>query len=445
MIIKMFYAKKVHGYLDFAIHFNEDMSFLTGGNGSGKTTALKLISALLTPNFQELLFIPFERASIEVVYKQEIIHIHAETFDNKVRLQISNCPEDLVLPRFTEDEEEFYTNKPGGKEEAITEISRKFADHPVIVNISKIPSPIFLGLERKREDPPKEAGNYYYERERVHRANAARIRARRLIRGSLGISLMETELLVQDAYRRMRRAEESYSTRLRDSILLSAFQYTEFDYEYPDIIKNAWLQKGSVLKRKQEIKEALSKIGITDSRLSSEVDTFFNRLTQLFERIQSQGDHFSIELLTNKAQIERIAKVVEVIDDHKSKIDRVFRPINEFLSTINSFFKDSNKKLTVDTVGQLVVDRPNGKGCTVEGLSSGERQILVIFAHAFFNRHSEHSNVFIIDEPELSLHLRWQEQFAKTILEISPQTQFIMATHSPEIVGENKHKAVKCR
>ncbi|HDS1803257.1 TPA: ATP-binding protein [Pseudomonas putida] len=227
--------------------------------------------------------------------------------------------------------------------------------------------------------------------------------------------------------------------------MLSAFQYTEFDYEYPDIIKNAWLQKGSVLKRKQEIKEALSKIGITDSRLSSEVDTFFNRLTQLFERIQSQGDHFSIELLTNKAQIERIAKVVEVIDDHKSKIDRVFRPINEFLSTINSFFKDSNKKLTVDTVGQLVVDRPNGKGCTVEGLSSGERQILVIFAHAFFNRHSEHSNVFIIDEPELSLHLRWQEQFAKTILEISPQTQFIMATHSPEIVGENKHKAVKCR
>lgn len=41
MIIKSFYAEGVYGYLDFAMEFNSDISFITGGNGSGKTTALK--------------------------------------------------------------------------------------------------------------------------------------------------------------------------------------------------------------------------------------------------------------------------------------------------------------------------------------------------------------------------------------------------------------------
>lgn len=43
--------------------------------------------------------------------------------------------------------------------------------------------------------------------------------------------------------------------------------------------------------------------------------------------------------------------------------------------------------------------------------------------------------IFIIDEPELSLHLGWQEIFVKTIIDASPDTQFILATHSPTIVG----------
>ena len=43
--------------------------------------------------------------------------------------------------------------------------------------------------------------------------------------------------------------------------------------------------------------------------------------------------------------------------------------------------------------------------------------------------------IFIVDEPELSLHLGWQEIFVRSITEASPKTQFILATHSPTIVG----------
>ncbi|WP_411052969.1 AAA family ATPase [Tritonibacter sp. SIMBA_163] len=42
--------------------------------------------------------------------------------------------------------------------------------------------------------------------------------------------------------------------------------------------------------------------------------------------------------------------------------------------------------------------------------------------------------MFIIDEPELSLHLQWQAKFVAAVLDSSTNTQFIMATHSPTVI-----------
>lgn len=52
MRIISFKGQEVFGYLDFDIKFNSDISFLIGSNGSGKTTVLQLIRALLTPSFK---------------------------------------------------------------------------------------------------------------------------------------------------------------------------------------------------------------------------------------------------------------------------------------------------------------------------------------------------------------------------------------------------------
>lgn len=48
-------------------------------------------------------------------------------------------------------------------------------------------------------------------------------------------------------------------------------------------------------------------------------------------------------------------------------------------------------------------------------LSSGERQIFVLITHLFFNPAIGRENVLLIDEPELSLHLKWQRQFVTAI------------------------------
>ena len=83
MIVKGFYAEGVFGYLDFKIDFNQDVSFLVGGNGSGKTTALKLMNALVNPNFKELVQIPFKKCELVVSQDKVDKTITATRYDGE--------------------------------------------------------------------------------------------------------------------------------------------------------------------------------------------------------------------------------------------------------------------------------------------------------------------------------------------------------------------------
>jgi len=63
--IKRFQAKGIYGYIDIDLRFYKELTFLYGLNGSGKTTALKLMMALLEPSLAPLLSIPFETAEVQ--------------------------------------------------------------------------------------------------------------------------------------------------------------------------------------------------------------------------------------------------------------------------------------------------------------------------------------------------------------------------------------------
>ncbi len=43
-------AEKIYGHMDFDIKFNPNLTFLVGINGSGKTTVLRSLSALISPS-----------------------------------------------------------------------------------------------------------------------------------------------------------------------------------------------------------------------------------------------------------------------------------------------------------------------------------------------------------------------------------------------------------
>lgn len=293
----------------------------------------------------------------------------------------------------------------------------------------------------RRTDCEKPNNDYFLEREawlNIRKNNITR--DKKIIEGSIGSGLMEIELLVKNAYKYIRDLEVEQTQVLRNQILVSSFKYLNFNENELFNISISKNERRKLLKRESEIKKALINIVDFDSSINEEVDLFFKKLNSMFDGMSSENK-YKIEFLLDKAQIERMYKIVDIIDEHKSRNDDYYKPINDFLSTINKFYQDSGKRLEIDTVGQLVVKIPDGKESTIESLSSGERQLLVIFAHSYFNQ----SNIFIIDEPEVSLHLGWQEKLADNIFLANTESQFILATHSPEIIAGNKNKAVGCR
>lgn len=449
MKLKSFSAKGVYGYLDFKIDFNPDLTFLVGVNGSGKTTILRLTQALLTPAFRDLLTLPYLHASIVYEDKCKTFEIVAEKTDGKLKLRVSSIESELSMPTIGEDELDYLLSResPGG--DLFEEYQRKYSDHEVFQFISKIDAPVVLGLERTHRTAPPAARDFYFEGERILSNKARRgLRARRVVQGSLAAGLMETQVLVQDTYRRLRRIEDEYSQRLRETIMLSAFQYSDFSFpaENAESLLPDWAEQRKIRQRKGEIETALSNIGVSGDNIKMVLERFFMRLEDLFQSIgRMEKPSINIEWVINKAQIDRVSELIRIIDSHKSKVDKLFSPINTFIKNVNSFYEDSEKSLSIDTVGQLAILRPDGAMASIDALSSGERQLLIIFAHLLFNEYGNRSNVFIIDEPELSLHLRWQERFVENALEVSPNTQLILATHSPEIVGGYDKKAITVR
>jgi len=86
---------------------------------------------------------------------------------------------------------------------------------------------------------------------------------------------------------------------------------------------------------------------------------------------------------------------------------------------------------------QVITDENQQLGLTL--LSSGEKQLLVLLTECLLQQ--KRPWVYIADAPELSLHVEWQCKLIDALLRVNPNSQVIMATHSPDIVGHYDTRA----
>lgn len=444
MKLLRFKATDVHEYMNFDIDFNTDVNFLIGSNGSGKTTAIKIIQAILAPSIIDILSITFSECQLDIERNGKVSSIKVSRRTNKNELIISYGNEEHKLS-FSEQllREVLYAGRESAKNSSI-EIDT-LSDNSVFDKISKLPTPIFLGVERKNESSS-------YSPRAYREAYINESRGRQIVKGLLGNAILETQLMIQDSYKGIRNQEQKQSSVLRDSILKSSFKFSSFNPDDFGSSDKKWLQASQLVSKKKDINRALSKILSVDDSLSSEVNSFFDSLEKLLYELRNSGDDagFNLNWLMNQAQINRISDLVDIIDSYDSKIEAINKPLSEFVSIINRFFEDSQKSISIDPVGRIIVNiNKTRKNLTLDCLSSGERQLLIIIANVLFNKYSHsfstRKSVIIIDEPELSLHMRWQEMFSDVILNSNPNTQFILATHSPDIVGELTNKCIKVR
>lgn len=103
-------------------------------------------------------------------------------------------------------------------------------------------------------------------------------------------------------------------------------------------------------------------------------------------------------------------------------------------------FFNKDKIFSLTAKNELIMKVPGGNLDLVE-LSSGEKQMIILLGQMYISNRKP--VIYIADEPEVSLHVKWQEKLVDALLIINPKAQFLLATHSPDIIGRRKDFALK--
>lgn len=131
----------------------------------------------------------------------------------------------------------------------------------------------------------------------------------------------------------------------------------------------------------------------------------------------------------NRVVAHFLVKLIELYE--KQQQDE--KDIREFVQVCNDGYL-SGKRLVYDDVAFAVyIEQDNGvervQPVSMQSLSSGEKQIISLFSHLYLGDRSDF--IVIIDEPELSLSVPWQQRFLPDILKRA--NGLIAVTHSPFI------------
>ncbi len=114
-----------------------------------------------------------------------------------------------------------------------------------------------------------------------------------------------------------------------------------------------------------------------------------------------------------------------------------------YLDIVNDLLINKNVYLNESNILSARMD--NGTALPLDRLSSGEKQILIIFYLLLFK--AKNGSLVIIDEPEISLHVAWQQSLGKTFSDIARLRglHIIVATHSPQVIHDKWDMSVELR
>jgi len=104
---------------------------------------------------------------------------------------------------------------------------------------------------------------------------------------------------------------------------------------------------------------------------------------------------------------------------------------NRLTNALNNLFEET-KKIAVFNEDEIEIRLSNGKAISYRSLSSGERQVVFIFLKIING--SVDNSLILMDEPEISLHLSWQEKLLTEITKVNDSSQIVIVTHSPAMV-----------
>lgn len=407
----------------------ENITILHGQNGVGKTTILKMIDDLFNRNLISLFSYSFESFSVSLSNgkavkiarseKQEQPALHFSLYDPNKTPRKGN-PKPIIIQKHDLNNRRHY---PMSMIEAFVPFLDRVAPDKWINRNTGELMQLNDVLIRFRDELPLA----FYDEGIEEKSK----------------QIFEFLNPIQTHFIQTQRlfVEEAESNRYKDKTSKSTkTTIEEYSNEMSILIKEAIREAGTLSSSlDRTFPNKILSTPIPTDVTEETVREKYNEQMEYRKRLMLAG------LIDDEAESDFLRK--EKLDSHDLKVlwhylsdvDKKFNLYNQLLKKIELFVSiiDSRfqyKKINVNKDGGFTFKSNAGKPIPLKSLSSGEQHELVLAFRLIFK--VEPQSLILIDEPELSLHVTWQQKFLDDIKEISnlSKLDFLIATHSPSIV-----------
>ena len=427
--IESFKITKLWGYRDINLTFNDDVNILIGPNGSGKTTILTLLHSILSLDLIGLLNVNFEHAEIHLrnLKDSSVLRIVKVNAANRLlQIQLDEKTEgidteSIIGRRFAEhhkwlEKGNTLPRRPPERFVRRTMISEKFYDE-----LTTLVPIIWLPINRHLPTTTNEEERYT----RTYSSESPDTRLSQLIENDLSRYCAALNAQLSERYQKFERQ------------VLSAILYNKDHDQLHSLPPSLPTET-----ERAQLSGAFEAAGLLDGPMQSKIDDHFAAAEKVVERIH-EGKKIGIELedILVVPLIQRTQAMVEYAAKLEEDREGIFAPLRLYEKIVNSFLDD--KFVEVDESGELKINLPSLSApaeLDPKNLSSGEKQMLILLTEALLQ--VDEPIVYIADEPELSLHVTWQEKLLESLVKLGGQKQIIVATHSPDIVGKFRDNVI---
>lgn len=431
MYIESLEIKGLYGHFNKMLHFKKDCTLLVGINGSGKTTILKIINWLLTPSIAELSATKFDIIRMDFFHDNVHYQIQCEQANKELIYSLTEGNKKLepLVASLIQDPALF--NNDYKRRESIKRSYEKLGPESKEMEtwerIQSIPNPVFLGIDRDPHifDRPSELGSGIISNERDKAINYS-------------------SKLLRNAFTQENANVLKLTERFKSKLMLYAFDsILDVNAVFHGKIHLPSLQQ--IEKVENRVLE-LCKSESLKQEETDRVNKYFDQLKIIGNQDRNTQDG-KINYVLNVNQFEKVKNILKDFEEFEFEKKRTTSKTEVFIRIMNDFLKDSNKELyfnpSTSTVEYKIFNenqRVVEEGLDIHYLSSGEQQLLILFTDIIFE---SPNHVYIIDEPELSLHVKWLEMLYPHLEEVFPSgDQLIIATHSPILADKKRDNAI---
>jgi predicted ATP-binding protein involved in virulence len=431
MRLKRISVSRLFNFFDHDIPLHEKrITILHGPNGFGKTIVLRMTDGLLNGNYSVFAKVPFGRFLVAFEDGSELSVVKIEKTKKK------QPGLDICLSRgggALQTHQVFPGRRPSAGDLPMEFLIERV--HALVPNLSRVGPMAWLdgstGETLDIQEVVDRYGRVFFPLGAVA-ADRNDPEWLQQVRTDVKVKFIRTQRL--DGYAKGERGltVERYAKELAQRIKSKLAEYASHSQDLDRTFPSRLFQHER--ERAFPVEQLKAKLAELDQRRRNLTALGFldpeDQLPQAPERaVEERRDVLSV-------YVEDTEKKLEMLQEMADKISL-------FAKIVNDHFLFKQLKIHRDK--GFVIESEGGAQLSPSDLSSGEQHELILLYDLLFE--IAPNSLVLIDEPEISLHVAWQERFLPDLIEMVQlsEVDVVIATHSPEIIGDHWDLAVELK